>query len=360
MGFRADVATLARIADSGILDRGASDVGVRSPFAGDLSRIVVPDLLGLFGLTDWDCFDREHAMTIPGVFRARAVLLSLIADKPLNAWARDAKLEGDAAPKFLGRTPGLLGPWQRMARTLDDLFFYPYSLWITQRGAERNGRRDILNAVHCPYASWRINEVDNIELRNADGGWDEADEDEVILIPGPSEGLVAYAARTLAGAGNLERAWVDRAAFPAPLTELHLTDDTQLDDDEVKQTRDAYVNARRERGGSVTVTPSNVQVIDHGAADAALFIEGRNASRLDIAAFFNLPGAILDATTAQASLTYVTQEGTRTSIYDLSLPYWVRPIESRLSQDDIVPSGQSVRFDFSSLAPTAPTITTED
>jgi phage portal protein BeeE len=101
-------------------------------------------------------------------------------------------------------------------------------------------------------------------------------------------------------------------------------------------------------------------VIDHGQADAVLFIEGRNSSRLDIAAFFNLPGAILDATTATASLTYVTQEGTRTSVYDLTLPYWVRPIESRLSQDDVCAAGQSIRFDFSSLAPNQPGIITED
>ena len=108
------------------------------------------------------------------------------------------------------------------------------------------------------------------------------------------------------------------------------------------------------------MTPSNVEVIDHGTADSALFIEGRNTSRMDIASFFNMPGAILDATTAQASLTYVTQEGTRTSLYDLTLPYWYRPIEARLSQDDVVPSGQSVRFDFSSLAPSVSAITTED
>jgi hypothetical protein len=297
-------------------------------------------------------------MTIPAVFRARAILFSLIVDKPLQAWAKDQLVT--VQPSFLGRTPGILGPAQRMARTLDDLMFYPYSLWLTERGAERNGRKDILNAIHCPYDSWKINEAGLIEVKNLDGGWDVADEDEVILIPGFSEGLLAHGSRTLRGAADLERAWVSRAKTPAPLTELHVTDDVSLDDEEIIATRDSWVAARRAVDGAVAVTPSNIEVIDHGQTDAGTFENARNASRIDLAHLFNMPGAILDATTAQASLTYVTQEGTRTSLYDLTLPYWVRPIESRLSQDDICAAGQSIRFDFSSLAPSQPHIITED
>lgn len=363
MGFRADLQTLTRIADA-FATAPDVDRGIRSPFAGDLSRIVVPDLLSLFGIDDWTCFGREQAMSLPGVFRARAILLSLIADKPLQAWRGAQLLPAAQQAPFLYRTPGILGPWQRMARTLDDLIFYPWSLWLTTRG-EREGddqRRPILDAVHCPYDKWQVNEAGLIEVANEDGGWDVADEDEVILIPGPSEGLIAYAVRTLSGSAAIEQAWVSRAQNPAPITELHITDESlQLDDDEVTQTRDSWVAARRAKNGAVAVTPANVEVIDHGASgsDAALYIEGRNASRLDIASFFNLPGAILDATTAQASLTYVTQEGTRTSVYDLSLPYWVRPIESRLSQDDIVPRGQRVAFDFTTLSAT-PAIVSED
>jgi hypothetical protein len=356
MGLLSDIRALSALSESFL--KPSSDVGIRSPWAGDLTRLIVSsDILSLYDETiEANCVTRSQAMSIPGVYRARAILLSLIADKPLQAWTKAGLSARQAS--FLYRTPGLLGPWQRMARTLDDLIFYPYSLWLTVRGEEVDGRRDILNAVHCPYDSWRINEAGLIELQDADNQWNVADEDEVILIPGPSEGLIAYASRTLRGSADLESAWVSRAKTPAPLTELHITDDVALDDDEIIATRDDWVAARRASDGAVAVTPSNIEVIDHGQADSSLFIEGRNSSRLDIAAFFNLPGAILDATTATASLTYVTQEGTRTSVYDLSLPYWVRPIEARLSQDDIVPTGQSVRFDFSSFGQTA--ITTED
>lgn len=357
MSLLSDIRALASMAEAGITTRG--EIGVRSPFAGDLQRIVVTDLLNLFEETvGTECMTRSQAMSIPAVARGRGILISLLADKPLQAWRGATLLQApEEQPTFLYSTPGILGPWQRMVRTLDDLIFYPYSLWLTVRGAESGGRRPIVSAVHCPYESWRINEVGLIEVKNKDGGYDVADESEVILIPGPSEGLLAYATRTMLGSRALDQAWTDRARTPAPLTELHLTDDTQLDDAETVATRDAWVEARRQ-GNSVVVTPSNVEVKDHGAGETSLYVEGRNAGRLDIAAFFNLPGSVLDASTATASLTYVTQEGNRSSLDDMSLPYWYRPIESRLSQDDIVPRGQSVRFDFSSRGSTA--IATED
>ena len=357
MGLKADIAALASIAESGILQQ-RGDVGIRSPFAGDLTTIVFDDLISLWDDANLgDCITRSQAMSLPGVYRARGIILSLLADKPLQAWRGAELLTLEQTPGFLYQTPGILGPWQRMIRTLDDHIFYPYSLWLTVRGAEVDGRKPILSAVHCPWESWRINEAGLIELANSDGGWDVADEDEVLLIPGPSEGLLAYASRTFAGSRSLDEAWVARAKTPAPLTELHLTDDTQLDDEETIATRDAWVAARR-AGNAVTVTPSNIEVKDHGAGETSLYVEGRNASRLDIAAFFNLPGSVLDASTATASLTYVTQEGNRSSLDDMSLPYWYRPIESRLSQDDVLPRGQSVRFDFSSRA--QPAIATED
>lgn len=357
VGLASDIRTLARIADSGVLS-AKSEVGIRSPFAGDLSRIVVPDLLSLFGITDAECITRDQAMSIPGVFRARAILLSLIANKPLQAWRKDELVPEQ--PGFLYKTPGILGPRQRMARTLDDLIFYPYSLWLTTRGAAptEGGRRPIVSAIHCPYESWQVNEVGLIEVKNRDGGWDVADDDEVLLIPGYSEGLIAYATRTFRGVANMEQAWVARARNPSPITELHLTDDTQLDDEETIATRDAWANARRAENGAVAVTPANIEVKDHGQADAALFVEGRNAGRIDLASFFNMPGSVLDASSATASLTYVTQEGNRSSLDDMTIPYWTGPIVDRLSQDDVLPAGQSTRFDFSTRAERA--IVTED
>ena len=75
-------------------------------------------------------------------------------------------------------------------------------------------------------------------------------------------------------------------------------------------------------------------------------IEARNAVKLDIANFMNLPTAMLDAALPKASLNYETQEG-RTESFIERLPFWTEPIEARLSMDDVCPRGQRIRFDAS-------------
>lgn len=356
MGLMSDVRALASWAERDL--QGTTSPGIRSPWmTGALAPIMLPDFEAIFG-TDFDFSSRERAMTVPGVFKARGIILSLVADLPLRAYRYDQRLAFEEQPGFLYRSPGIIGPRKRMENTIDDLIFYPFSLWQVVRGAEDGGRRPILEAAHVPYNSWEIDpDTGTIMVSDVDGNLVPANDDEVILFVGPSEGLLRHGARSVAGAASLESTWVDRARTPAPLTELHLTDNTQLDDPEAIATRDAWAAARRARNGAVALTPSNVEVIDHGTADAALFIEGRNSSRLDMAAFFVLPGSALDATTSTASLTYSTQQGTRTEISDVTIPYWIRSIEDRLSQDDIVPRGQTVRFDTSYLATATPTQT---
>src|SRR5690606_19684720 len=91
------------------------------------------------------------------------------------------------------------------------------------------------------------------------------------------------------------------------------------------------------------------------ADDSQMFIEGRNAVRLDFANLTNIPASLLDGSTATASLTYTTAEGQKSSFHEQSLRYWSAPIEHRLSMDDVVPRGQRVRFDISYTTQVPPT-----
>jgi hypothetical protein len=89
----------------------------------------------------------------------------------------------------------------------------------------------------------------------------------------------------------------------------------------------------------------------------ALYINARNALRIDFANHLNLPVALLDGSPATASLTYATSEGKRSELDDLGLDYWTTPIQAALSQDNVVPRGTRIRFDFASryAATNAPT-----
>lgn len=306
--------------------------------SGSLNPLLWSDIFG----DAMPMMTRDEAMTIPGVSRGRGILLSLIADKPLVQFRGSTRIP-DQSP-WLYRSPGWQGPWRRMANTIDDHIFYPYSLWGTVRGSASSGVKPILEAWHIHWDDWEIDEAGRICTRDEDGQMMPADEDDVLLIPGPSEGLLAVAARTLIGAVDLEQTWIQRAKNPIPAIELHETAATDMDETEAQAFVDAWAAARKDPNGAVAYTPWNIEARALGQYSPDMFIEARNAARLDTAAFFQLPGSLLDASTATASLTYVTQEGQASSLDTLTVPYWARPIEDRLSQDDVVPQGNIVRF----------------
>lgn len=314
--------------------------GIQSPWTtGQLQKLVWSDIFGIE--TQW--ITRAEALTIPAVFKARAVLLSLIADKVLYALRNGVRV--DPQPTWLSWTPGQLSPWQRMANTVDDLVFYGWSLWSRENGS----RGEILSAVRIPFEFWTFNADGDVLVRDDDGEFKPVDPTTIILIPGPSAGLLEYATRTLRGAARLETSWANRAASPIPAIDLHETTMSGITPQEAQDVVNEWAAARQDPNGATAFTPYNIEARALGNVSPDLFIEGRNATRIDVANFFNLPAQLLDGSLSTASLTYSTQEGRRNDVLDYGLPYWVRPIESRLSQDDVVPRGQSVGFDFGPL-----------
>lgn len=294
---------------------------------------------------------REQAMTIPGVARGRGILLSLICDKPLVDYSRAANAaaatKSATQPTWLYHTSGWQDPWQRMALTIDDHIFHGCSLWGVQRGAQpARGLRPIVDAWHIDFDAWEVDPAGRICVADEDGQMVPADESEVLYLPSAHDGLLNYAARTFRAAVDMERSWAARAKNPLPAIDLHETEETNMDDDERQDVVDAWAAARMDPNGAIASTPHNIDARVLGTIDPNLYIEGRNAVRLDLANFFQIPGSLMDATTAEASLTYVTQDSQASSLDSMTLPYWIRPIEGRLGQDDVVAQGHVVRFSF--------------
>jgi len=317
----------------------ASRTGVLSQWSdtSGLGTIVVSDTLGahLANLP----MDRGAAMTIPGVAKGRALLVSTIARFPLIALDPTGPLSADRQPSFLYRTNSGQSPYSRMVCTVDDLVFHGVSLWLTTRGAAGQ----ILDAEWCPRDLWSVQDG-KFYLQGRD---EPLDESEMILFDVPLyDGLLIIGAGNLRGAKDVEKAWMGRARNPIPVMVLKVTDDSQLTQEEVDQYVDAWSDARKSENGAVGFLPKGIDMDVHGEVSPDLMTAGRNATKTDIANYLNVPASLLDGTLAEASLTYTTQEGNRNLFYDLSLPFWVDPIQQRLSQDDVVPRGTRVRFDF--------------
>ncbi len=336
-----DILRLIR-GDEKLARRGGYQRRYTSPFSsGQLARVVAEAAFG----QQSQMLTRDLALSIPGVYKGRGTIVSQIAPAPL-VQLEEASLSAEQ-PRWLQHTVGAISPYHRMLWTVDDCIFSGWSLWATPR---EDGL--VVDGERVPIEWWHFDGEGKIIVQD-----EEVDAADYTLIPGPSEGFLEYAYRNMTGAVALEDAYVKRAKVPLPLVELHEVQDGVLTDDEIDSLVDDYVAARQDENGIVTFTPAGIELKVHGDQAASLAIEGRNASRIDVANFLMLPASALDGSLSTASLTYSTQEGARNEIADYSIAYWSDPIAARFSQDDVVAEGTRVRFDFGQLRTPTPSPT---
>jgi len=341
MGFL-DIFSSKRTSD--LLAVGSSiDLGIKSPWIDGpdtLSTIVLSDLIGA-DILDQFPLSRGEAIAIPAVSKARNLLVSAISPLPLRAY--DKAGETAEQPTWLYRSDDAVSPYERMAWTVDDLFFYGYSLWRLTRGS----LGQILTAAYVPMDSWEIRDGRILIAEPGSTVREPVSAEDVIFFNSPFEGLLNVGRRTLRQARDMENTVAARVRNPAPLVVISATTDDSLEPEEVTSLLDQWNAARRSQEGAVGYLPPGLALAEYGVADPALYLEARNAVVTSIGQFANIRAAMLDGTASIDSLTYTTKDGERNSFYEFDLPFWMDPIQHRLSQDDVVPRGTRVRFDRS-------------
>lgn len=314
---------------------------IASPWsAGQLSSIVYSDIFG----GTYKPVTRADAMRVPAIVKGRALIVGTLSRQSLAKFRGAERVESDP---WMYRSASPVPPSTRMLWTLDDLIFYGSSLWAVERGT----RGQVTDAARVPHEWWEIDD----DLRLLVNG-KPVDADDVVLIEGPQDGLLEIAADDIRAARAMVLAWSSRVTSPVPLVELHNTDpNAELTPAEVDALVESWEDARKS-GGATAYTPHQIETRVHGQSQVELFVEGRNASRLDFANYLNLPASLLEGSMSTASLTYSTSEGKRNELVDYSLSYWANPIEARLSMDDVTPRGTRIAFDLEWLStPTQPT-----
>lgn len=319
---------------------------ITSPWSdpSSLTQIVYSDIYG----TNDGPLTRQAALAIPAVARARHLITSTIAQLPLLAFAGDVKLTDQ--PSWLYRTDHGLPPQHRTLWIVDDLLFYGWSLAVVRRGYEGQ----VLDMGRVPIGRWKFSPAGAVLVDNK-----PVDADQVVLFPGFTEGLLRFGAAPLRQALRLEAAAAKAAENPSAHVNLHYTGEKPQTPAEIQDLVDSWAAARTGKNGGVAYTTKYIEVNELGAAAEHLLVEGRNAEAVNVARLCSIPAAMLDATTAGASLTYETTSGRNGQFIDYGLSLYMAPITARLSLDDVVARGQSVRFDTETLrqrtpAPTGP------
>lgn len=325
-----------------------------------LEPVVWSDLLGA-GIDP--PMTRAAAMRVPAVARARHLITGAIAKLPLEAMRAGATV--DQQPYWAYGTDGQLGdygaaelaargitaqsPWWRMLWTVDDHLFHGMSVWLITRRyvpAGAGGRALPSRMLRIPFAAWELDATGAVV--DVDGK--PYPPDDVLVIPGPHEGILTFGATTIRQAADLEQTASDVARRPFRL-ELHQTTDVTLDAAERKTIVEETRRALADNNG-VLFTNSAIETKTHALNSDALLLGGRNAAALNIARDVSMPAALIDATTEGASLEYATMTGRNQQWVDYGISLYTDAVSSRLSLDDVLPSGQRMTFDMQEL--TAP------
>lgn len=331
--------------------KGAATTGIVSPWSdGKLDSLVWTDILGI----DHAPVTRAEAMSVPAIAAARNRIVQL-ADRPLRA------LEGSkdvtSTCPWLYRTDVDETAWERTARILDDWIFYPWSLVMVARAGETmagTNFQTVADAQHVPYDRWDVDADGNVVVDEQ-----PLPEGSYWLLRGPFDGLLSVAKDTIRAAKSLERAWASRVRNPTPTIILEEKEEGSFTKKEATKYVEAVSKATRDPDGAVIFAPHKVNMRLENGSGVDVLTEARNAVRIDIANFLNLNASALDGAKPQASLTYETQQ-TETAELNDRMAFWTAPLEHRLSQDDAVPAGVRVRFDFATSTPAQTGTPTED
>lgn len=292
-------------------------------------------------------FDRDAAMSVAAISRARDLICTAIAQCPLTLWAEDV----GADPMVDRRIPAY--PWLRrpdpdrtrqwlLAWTVDDLYFYGAAHWeITNR-----------YATTYPAAFRRIPPGD---LTESGGVWTVTDpytgkrrevrEADLVEFLSPVQGLLSMGWRTISIALQLDAAADRFSTAEIPNGWLQQTADSEdLTADEMADEALRFSTARL-TNTTATVSKGFEYHPNVVNADSLQLVESRGYQALECARQGNVPPYLVGAP-AGTGMTYQNGQQARQDLIDFGASAYIGCLEQTLSGPNVTPNGQSVRLDL--------------
>lgn len=304
---------------------------------------------------------RDVALSIPAMNRAHGVHVTQFAE---SSWyVMDGDTRAAQQPRWTHTTDSGVTPWVRWSGLGEDFFFNGFGcLGFTE---------DMQDCMHVPWGDWGVNPDDRTIWINPQT-IPEAYRARPIVIPvgGGWRGILTTGSRAIDQARKIEDAYQKRLENPIPLTILNIPLEhyQRMTPIERKAIRNEWTEGRR--NGEIGMKPSEYGVEMPGQISTDLYETGRNGSRLDIANATHTPADMLEgAKQGGSGGTTMRYQGvgeggaTRSDLWDFGLAKrFTLAVESRLSLDDVVPAGLSVRADRGNVTstPTPPTTQTSE
>ena len=286
---------------------------------------------------------RQQAMTVPAVARARNIIAGTIASLPLSTYIEDTEAEVPSKP-FIKQPDPSATRSNMLTWSVDDLIFYGVCYWQIMATSLQDGRVTQARRIDPTRVSMRTDQttqviqawqVDGIEVPFKGVS-------SLIVFWGSDEGVLNRAGRTIRTAIELESAALRMAQEPVPQMILR-NEGMNLPTDQKESLLNAFKLARKTRSTAYVEGAISLDVVGFDSAQLQL-VEGRQHVAGEIARAMNIPAWFINAESASSTYSNVSAE--RRSLIDMSLRPIMDALESRLSQDDITPSGQCVEFEL--------------
>ena len=286
--------------------------------------------------------DRDSALQIPSVVRARNLICSTIAAMPLELY-RKSTGEELGKPVWMDQPASNQPRAITIAYTVDSLLFYGWSLWKITSRYQEDGRPAsfewIPNSRITPQYEGYNNhyiagyEIDGVLHSNTD----------VVTFQSLNDGILTTGARVLRGALDLEIASTLAASTPMPSGYIKNTG-ADLDPKEVQGLLAAWRQARQSRSTAYLTSTLEYSPTSFSPKDM-MYNEAKQDYATQIARLMNIDAFYLSAD-ANNSMTYSNLLDSRKQFVSLSLQPFITAIEDRLSMNDITANGNEVRFDL--------------
>lgn len=292
---------------------------------------------------------REAALRIPGVKRAHGITCTQFAAIPF--YEMDDEHRSDVQPSWLTNSTSGVAPYHRQFGAASDWFFDGWACFGFTETMD--------DALHIPFGMWEVDEDGFVIVTSTEIVPERYTVHPIAIPLGYGEnGLLNDGRDTITQALQIEDAYQNRLENPIPLTVLTLEDNLYFGYNPAERAsiRDEWNEGRRKN--STALKPASMSVDMPGATISTdLYETGRNANRLDIANHTGVPASILEGVRQGGSgggteMRYqgVQNGGTRSDLWEFGLAKrMVHAFEARMSLDDVVPSGRSIRGDLSAM-----------
>lgn len=284
--------------------------------------------------------DRNMAMSVPSVARARNIICGVVASLPLEQYNKITGAHIEPLRVINQPDQRVPGSYVRVWQA-EDLLFYGVSYAI----------------VNALYSDGRIADYTRVEPKRVTPKYNSTATEiiayqvdgkiaplsgvgSVITFYGMDEGLLARAGRTIRAAIALERAAEAFAQSPVPTMALK-SNGTNLTAERISKLLTSWNQSRRTNSTAFLNADIDLQVLGIDPTKLQLN-EARQYVSLEIARATGIPAYFLSS--EQTSMTYSNAVSERKALIDFSVRNILIPIEERLSMPDFATLNTETRF----------------